>query len=318
MGDFHKSKNRVDEISGIKFITAGSLLAKTSERVSRFDVMNREFNVYEIDVETGILSYTTFIKTQNWEEIKREKVLLPFGKKELKNEKKTDKIISILEQIEDIIHRNHPTEEINLDYMNSYFYTYMRNKEYKKASNQINSKIENAIEKITQMEYRIIKLRAFISFVEKVEPQFNIKVPLMINDYQSSPLYLAVTARRELPSYRRSIFEKIKEQIEDLNFIFINLTSLLSEKGVLLFLTGQQQEESKVLISYLRSYEEEKIKNYLKIDLEETRQFTAEELEKAMIDLYTKIKIEDLDKIYNFLNRIQNDLDQLRRKLIWN
>ncbi|KKL19861.1 hypothetical protein LCGC14_2461220 [marine sediment metagenome] len=138
----------------------------------------------------------------------------------------------------------------------------------------------------------------------------------MVDAYNISALDLAVTFRRELPSYIKSIFEKIKDQIEDLNFMFLNLTSLLSETGILLFLTEEQKEESNILTSLVEFYEEESIKMHLEIDLEETRQFTAEELEKTIIDLHAKINLEDLDRIYKFLNRIQNDLDQLRRNLI--
>ncbi|KKL19862.1 hypothetical protein LCGC14_2461230, partial [marine sediment metagenome] len=126
VGDFHKSQKRIDEINGIKVITAGSLLAKTSERVSGFDIMNREFNIYDLNIEKGIISYSTFIKTQDWEELKREKVDLPFGTKTLRNERENEIIISKLEQIEDKIHINNPTEEMIIEHMDSHFYDYMR------------------------------------------------------------------------------------------------------------------------------------------------------------------------------------------------
>jgi len=317
VGDFHKSQKRVDEINGIKFITAGSLLAKTSERVSGFDIMNREFNVYDIDLEKGSVTYTTFIKTQNWEEQKREEVDLPFGIKILTTQDDRDNIIVKLKKIEDIIHKNHPTEDIIIKYMDSSFYTYMREREWKKASNQINFKMENEIEIITQIEYRIIKLRSFLSFVEKLEPQLNIKVPLIIDDYNISVLNLAVEMRRELPTWRKSLIDKIKEHIEDLNFISVNLTSLLSDEGILLFLSEDQKEEVISLTIQVEHYKEENTRAYLEIDIEEDRQFGTVELEKALTDLHNNINSEDLDLIYNFLNDIQNDLEQLKRNLKW-
>lgn len=316
VGDFHKSSNRVDEVNGIKIVTAGSLLAKNSERVSGVDIMNREFNLYDIDLKTGVVDYITFIKTLNWEQLKRDNINLPFGTKSAKPNEDKKKVITMLKEIEDIIHNDHPNEDIIVNYMKSDFYTYMRNQEWRKASNQIKYKLNNEIESITSILYRIIKLRSFKYFVEKLEPELNIKAPLVIDNYSIDPLALAVSMRRGLPSWRSSLIHQIEDYIDDLNFVSENLSKLISNKGILLFLFEDQRKRNAIFTSSLfKIYREEIIKNRLKINLKEDHQYKVEILEQTLVNISNQIKIEDLDMIYDLLNNIQNDLELLKREI---
>ena len=79
VGDFHESQDDVNKICGIKSITAGALMAKKSQRTVGIDVSNRQFNVYDIDFNVGMLQWSTYKKTLDWEENRRKSIELPFG-----------------------------------------------------------------------------------------------------------------------------------------------------------------------------------------------------------------------------------------------
>ncbi len=74
VGDFHESTKYVDKINGIKFISTGALLAKKSERMAGTDVINREFNVYDINLKERNIIWSTYIKSNRWEKIQRDEV----------------------------------------------------------------------------------------------------------------------------------------------------------------------------------------------------------------------------------------------------
>ncbi len=88
VGDIHHPDSMADEICKIKCISAGSLFAKKTERKVGIDYIPRQFNVYNIDLETGILYPITYIKSVKWDRIKREPIELPFGIKKKSFERK--------------------------------------------------------------------------------------------------------------------------------------------------------------------------------------------------------------------------------------
>ncbi|GAG60553.1 unnamed protein product, partial [marine sediment metagenome] len=82
-GDIHKSQHNIDEINNIKCISSGALMANRSEREAGIDYIPRQFNIYDVDLGTGILYYSTYWKADVWEEMFQNTVKLPFGSKDL-------------------------------------------------------------------------------------------------------------------------------------------------------------------------------------------------------------------------------------------
>ena len=96
VGDIHKSQPDIDVINNIKCITAGPLLAKKSERKVNADEVPRQFNVYEINLETGILNHATYVKSTHWDKITREPIDLPFGSKKKPKFEKIEELLRFI------------------------------------------------------------------------------------------------------------------------------------------------------------------------------------------------------------------------------
>lgn len=79
VGDIHKSQSDIDEINYIKCIHAGALLANESVRKTEDEIIPCQFNVYDLDLESGFLSWITYVKLNKWESQNRGKVKLDFG-----------------------------------------------------------------------------------------------------------------------------------------------------------------------------------------------------------------------------------------------
>jgi len=75
-GDIHKSDSHADEISNIRCIPAGTILAKKTERQVGIDEVSRQFNLVNLNFYSGLVNWYTYIFEGNWREIKNESFYL--------------------------------------------------------------------------------------------------------------------------------------------------------------------------------------------------------------------------------------------------
>jgi hypothetical protein len=75
-GDIHKSEPYADEINRIKCIPAGTISAKKEERQIGVDVISRQFNLVNLNLQTGYVKWYTHIFEGTWREIKNESFYL--------------------------------------------------------------------------------------------------------------------------------------------------------------------------------------------------------------------------------------------------
>lgn len=75
-GDIHKSESHADEISNIRCIPAGTILAKKTERQVGFDEVSRQFNLVNLNLHSGYINWFTYIFEGSWREIKNESFCL--------------------------------------------------------------------------------------------------------------------------------------------------------------------------------------------------------------------------------------------------
>jgi len=75
-GDIHKSEPYADEISRIKCIPAGTISATKSERQVGIDVVSRQFNLVNLNLQSGYVKWYTHIYEGTWREIKNESFYL--------------------------------------------------------------------------------------------------------------------------------------------------------------------------------------------------------------------------------------------------
>ncbi|MFX0187197.1 MAG: metallophosphoesterase [Candidatus Hodarchaeota archaeon] len=75
-GDIHKSESHADEISNIRCIPAGTILAKKTERQVGIDEVSRQFNLVNLNLQSGYVKWYTYIFEGTWREIKNESFYL--------------------------------------------------------------------------------------------------------------------------------------------------------------------------------------------------------------------------------------------------
>ncbi|MHA1257495.1 MAG: metallophosphoesterase family protein, partial [Promethearchaeota archaeon] len=71
-GDIHKSDSHADEISNIRCIPAGTILAKKTERQVGIDEVSRQFNLVNLNLRTGYVKWYTYSFEGTWREIKNQ------------------------------------------------------------------------------------------------------------------------------------------------------------------------------------------------------------------------------------------------------
>ena len=71
-GDIHKSESYADVISKIRCIPAGTISAKKSERQVGIDEVSRQFNLINLNLQSGYVNWYTYIFEGTWREIKNE------------------------------------------------------------------------------------------------------------------------------------------------------------------------------------------------------------------------------------------------------
>ena len=76
VGDIHKSESHADEISNIRCIPAGTITASKSERQVGIDEVSRQFNLVNLNLQSGYVKWYTYIFEGTWREIKNESFYL--------------------------------------------------------------------------------------------------------------------------------------------------------------------------------------------------------------------------------------------------
>ncbi len=71
-GDIHKSDSHADEISNIRCIPAGTILAKKTERQVGIDEVSRQFNLINLNLLNGYVKWYTYSFEGSWREIKNQ------------------------------------------------------------------------------------------------------------------------------------------------------------------------------------------------------------------------------------------------------
>ncbi len=75
-GDIHKTEPYADEINKIRCIPAGAISATKSERQVGIDVVSRQFNVVNLNLQSGYVKWYTHIFEGTWRKIKNESFYL--------------------------------------------------------------------------------------------------------------------------------------------------------------------------------------------------------------------------------------------------
>ena len=65
-----------DEISQIRCIPAGTISAKKSEREFGIDAVSRQFNLINLNLQSGYVKWYTYILEGSWREIKNQSFYL--------------------------------------------------------------------------------------------------------------------------------------------------------------------------------------------------------------------------------------------------
>ncbi len=76
VGDIHKSESHADEISNIRCIPAGTITASKSERQVGIDEVSRQFNLINLNLQSGYVKWYTYQFEGTWREIKNESFYL--------------------------------------------------------------------------------------------------------------------------------------------------------------------------------------------------------------------------------------------------
>jgi len=75
-GDIHKTEPFADEINKIKCIPAGTISATKTERQVGIDVVSRQFNLVNLNLQSGYVKWYTHIFEGTWRKIKNESFYL--------------------------------------------------------------------------------------------------------------------------------------------------------------------------------------------------------------------------------------------------
>jgi len=76
VGDIHKSESHADEISNIRCIPAGTITASKSERQVGIDEVSRQFNLINLNLQSGYVKWYTYQFEGTWRKIKNESFYL--------------------------------------------------------------------------------------------------------------------------------------------------------------------------------------------------------------------------------------------------
>ena len=75
-GDIHKTEPYADEINKIRCIPAGTISATKTERQVGIDVVSRQFNLVNVNLQSGYVKWYTHIFEGTWRKIKNESFYL--------------------------------------------------------------------------------------------------------------------------------------------------------------------------------------------------------------------------------------------------
>lgn len=258
-------------------------------------------------MEFALISFTICIN----------RFLLTKNKKKLQKETQENsggKLATILTKLEEIIHQNYPFKEIKVRYMKPSFYEYLASRNYKKARDQILHKFKIEEQTINDIRVKLFSINRFLSskdeLITPLDKNYKKKVP-----YNIPIEVLKEGFRREHPNYLRSLKNELKKQIHDLDFIAKNVVGILSQSGMILFLTKEQSQRANRLSSHFKRYRNYKIEEALNLKLKNIDSLDLEKIQLTLQTLFNLIDSIKLKEIDEFLNEIQVYIETVRNDL---
>ncbi len=219
-------------------------------------------------------------------------------------ENSTGKLATILKGLEDIIHQNYPFKETILRYMRPSFYEYMDSGKYQKARNQILRKFNLEEKAINYTKVRLYIIGAFLSRKGNFLPPPKKKYRKI--EYYNIPIeVLTEGMRRDYPNYLRSLKYELKKLIQDLDFIAQNVINVLSQSGMIIFLTNEQSQRGKGLSRHFIRYRNYKIEETLDLKLKDIDTLNLDSIRLTFKNLINLIDLDKLKEINEFLGEIQ-------------
>jgi hypothetical protein len=221
----------------------------------------------------------------------------------------------ILTKISNKIHTTHPYDEILIRSMDESFNSYIKTKEWTKAKNQLIRKIDIEEKIIAELIQRIVSNDIYFRLNQKITSSKEDNPSVIEPDLTISPQNLALQVRRELPEYKITLLEKIKRFFFDLNFIAENITSLLNNNGIFIFLNKAQIQRAHPFREYIKQFKSERLREKLKLNLKEIDTFDVNELEELLNRLCIQIDRNRFDQLRVFLQEINTVLENFKRDL---
>ncbi len=309
VGDFHVSSPHIDKISGIQLIPVGAVLAKKAERTFGIDELNREINVVDLDLIEEKISWTTYLKSAYWVPIKRDE--FSFQPSKVDTQKKLNNLIIELKKIKNIIHSNHPFEDVIVRDMDKSFYNYIDEKKWEEAKNQFIFKLGQESKRNIEIMVKVILVQGFKRLCDDIPTE-----TFRLSGIEIPEEIVAKEFRRELPIYKNSLKYAIQQQFSNLDYIARNFVSLFSKEGILLFITESQIQEVSKLKNYIKLYTSENLKESTNINLEDLSQLSGKQLEQKVILLCSKINFNKLKEIEIFLRDVSQSIVDQKNALL--
>lgn len=229
---------------------------------------------------------------------------------------KKNKKVELLLNYKERIHKDHPFDEIKLEYMDKSYYKYIENRNWKDASDQILHKIERETQKINEMIGRLESINSFLDLTERIEADLIDERSMPKNIYEISAKELANKFTRELPLYKNNLISELDKQIKNLVFTSSICLSLFSSKGIFIFLTDTQNALSQQLNYYFNKFNLDFLKKHINIDTNSSPEsYNINEVEEASKNLYRLLNKTKILGLVDFLNEILIKLNEVQRVL---
>lgn len=229
---------------------------------------------------------------------------------------KKNKKVELLLNYKESIHKDHPFDEIKVEYMDKSYYKYIENRNWKDASDQILHKIKRETQKINEMIMRLASIDLFLNLTEMLEAGLIDERFLPKNIYMISAKEIANKFNRDLPQYKNNLISEIDNQIKNLVFISANCFSLFSSSGIFIFLTDTQIALPEQLNNYFNKFNLDFLKKYINIDTNSSPEsIKINEVEETFKNLYGLLDKTKISGLVDFLNEILKKLNEVQRVL---
>jgi len=249
------------------------------------------------------------MKSHHWELIRRDD--FSFLPSEVDTQEKLDGLIIELKKIKNIIHSNHPFEDVIVRDMDKSFYNYIDEKKWKEAKNQFIFKLGQESKRNIEIMVKVILAQGFKRLCDDIPTK-----TFRLSGYYIPAEILGKEFRRETTVYKNSLKYAIQQQFSHLDSITRNFASLFSNEGILLFITKSQIQEASKLRNYLNSYTPENLKVSANINLEDLSQLSGKQLEQKVLLLCSKINFNKLKEIEVFLKDVSQSIVDQKNALL--